>query len=121
MMPRLAFACFCLAVVLSAANSADPSPQALSAEDLRAVIRAHRQKLGLPASDMDDCTIRERLAKITRWSQELRHVPVPEYSEAEAMRMRQEQAAVHSPALSPSKYANGTSSLAYTYKHVHIN
>ncbi|HET9523893.1 MAG TPA: outer membrane lipoprotein-sorting protein [Terrimicrobiaceae bacterium] len=43
MMPRLAFACFCLAVVLSAANSADPSPQALSAEDLANRLSAWQQ------------------------------------------------------------------------------
>ena len=43
MMPRLAFACFCLAVVLSAANSADPAPQALSAEDLANRLSAWQQ------------------------------------------------------------------------------
>ena len=43
MMPRLAFACFCLAVILSAANSADPAPQALSAEELANRLSAWQQ------------------------------------------------------------------------------
>jgi hypothetical protein len=61
-------------------------------------VRAVKEQQGM-ATD-DDCSIRDRLAKITAWSQQLRQVHVPDYDPDEVTRSRHVE--------------------SMNYKHVHI-